>query len=121
MKRMRLTIALFALASVIAVGAALPAAAAEAPAPPAPIVRTWEAMDGEPQPQGRIEPMVLWTVSGIAIGCLVFGTFYLLKRRVGGFPKEPKWVAPISIMESKDFADEGTFGDSPAEAHGHGH
>ena len=118
---MRLSIALFVLASVLAVGAALPAVAADAPPQPAPVVRTWEPMDGELQPQGRVEPMILWTVSGILIGCLVFGTFYLLKRRVGGFPKDPKWVAPISIMQSKDFADEGTFGDAPAEAHGHGH
>ena len=65
-----------------------------------------------------IEPMVLWSVAAIASGSLLLSVFYLLKRKVGGFPDHPAWVAPITIMPSKNFADEGTFGpgDSPGEA-----
>ena len=50
-----------------------------------------------------IEPVVIWSFSGILAGALLLGVFYLLKRRVGGFPKNPSWVAPITIMPSKDF------------------
>jgi hypothetical protein len=58
------------------------------------------------------------------LGLIVVGVagtvFYLFKRRVGGFPEHPSWVAPITIMRSKDFPDETTFGDLPVDDHGHG-
>jgi hypothetical protein len=66
---------------------------------------------------GRVAPRVLWTFAGVAAGALIAGVFYLMKRRVGGFPRNPSWIAPITIMPSKDFADEGTFPDSPLDPH----
>lgn len=66
-----------------------------------------------------VVPGAIWTVVGVAAGALILGIFYLLKRRVGGFPQNPDWVAPISIMPSKDSPDEGAFGDVAPDAHGH--
>jgi len=77
--------------------------------------------EGEPEESASDEtdivPVAVWTIAGVLLAGLAGGVFYLLKRRVGGFPQNPSWVAPISIMESKDFADEGSFGDAPVESH----
>ena len=66
-----------------------------------------------------VVPGAVWTVVGVAVGGLVLGIFYLLKRRVGGFPQNPDWVAPITIMPSKELPQEGDFGDAAPDAHGH--
>jgi hypothetical protein len=47
-------------------------------------------------------PTVLWMLAAVAVFALVLGTLYLFKRRVGGFPRNPTWVPPISIMRSAD-------------------
>jgi hypothetical protein len=57
--------------------------------------------------------MLIWASAAIAVAGLLLGILYLLKRKLGGFPEHPAWVAPITIMPSKNFADEGTFGDAP--------
>ncbi|GIW13926.1 MAG: hypothetical protein KatS3mg062_1365 [Tepidiforma sp.] len=58
-------------------------------------------------------PAVLWSLVGVGVFAVVLGVLYLFKRQVGGFPENPDWVAPISIMRSRDLpADD--------DAHGHG-
>ena len=49
-----------------------------------------------------ILPPVVWMLCGVAAFALVLSIFYLLKRRVGGFPANPAWVAPITIMPSSE-------------------
>ncbi len=99
-----------------------PAMAAE-PAPDAPVL-TVRPREGEDEshgeaagPQSDIRTVAVWTIAGTLIGGLALAILYLLKRRLGGFPKNPVWVAPITIMQSKDFPDEGYYGDTPADAH----
>ena len=65
--------------------------------------------------------MLVWSTAGIVASGILLSVFYLLKRRVGGFPANPAWVAPITIMQSKDFPTEGSYGDVPADAHGAHH
>ena len=123
--RMALALALM----VALVGVAAPAMAAErSERSPAPLAVSQEG-EGEGEAAGDegdgggitidVVPVTLWTLAAVAGLCVVGGVFYLFKRRVGGFPKNPSWVAPISIMESRDFPDEGDFGDALPDAHGH--
>ena len=72
-------------------------------------------------PTTDVVPVAVWTIAGVLIMGVVATVFYLLKRRVGGFPANPAWKAPITIMPSKDFADEGAFGDVAPDAHGAHH
>ena len=44
---------------------------------------------------------------GVAGGSAVLGVLYLLKRKVGGFPEHPSWVAPISVMPAGELPSEG--------------
>lgn len=120
MKKLPLRAALLAVVALIAIAAVAPAAAAEAPREPAPIVRQLRPLPNEGESSGGgsdVKPMVIWSIVTVLGGATVFGTLYLLKRRVGGFPQHPAWVAPITIMPSKDFADEGAYGDAPAGGH----
>ncbi len=64
-----------------------------------------------------VVPVAAWTIVTVVLFALVGTVFYLFKRRIGGFPANPAWKAPITIMPSKDFADEGAFGDAPVDAH----
>ncbi|MCZ2108308.1 MAG: hypothetical protein LC118_01840 [Dehalococcoidia bacterium] len=50
-----------------------------------------------------VVPTVLWSLVGVIAFAIVLGIFYALKRGVGAFPKNPTWVAPISIRPSSDF------------------
>lgn len=59
--------------------------------------------------------MALWSLIGVTIFGGGLGVLYLFKRRVGGFPENPTWVAPISVMLASDLP--GDDGD----AHGAGH
>lgn len=68
---------------------------------------------------GDTGPRVTWALAAIGAGALVLGSLYLFKRRIGGFPEHPAWVAPITILKSSDSPDETTFGDAPAGGHGH--
>jgi hypothetical protein len=58
-----------------------------------------------------VVPTLVWMALGVAGFGVVLTMCYFLKRRVGGFPKNPIWVAPISIRPSSDF---------PADADAHG-
>ena len=66
----------------------------------------------------EVEPVAIWSFIVILLLAGLGGVFYLLKRRMGGFPSNPAWVAPITIMRSKDFPDENSYSDAPAhDAH----
>jgi hypothetical protein len=112
-----------ALVGLLALAWVLPAAAAEtAVAPAAPVTVAAEEEHGGSlavrDGLGMTKPIV-WTIVATLTGALILGVFYLLKRRVGGFPENPSWVAPITIMPSSELPDEHTYGDTPAGAHGH--
>lgn len=68
-----------------------------------------------------VVPMAIWSIVGVLLFSFVLGVLYLLKRRIGGFPKDPEWVAPISIERSATFAKEGDFGDVAHDSHGSHH
>lgn len=122
----------FLLAAVL--GAAVFGGAASALAagqmPLAPTVAAGANQEGEggeeegphaaatPQGESQDTEKVVWTLSGIGAAAILFGVFYLFKRRVGAFPANPSWVAPITILRAGDLPDEGDFG--PTEAHDHG-
>jgi hypothetical protein len=113
MTALRFRIAALTAAGCFALAAAAPAFALEA----------GQSASGSflftPASERNIIPVVLWTLAGIAIGCLVFATFYLLKRRVGGFPRNPSWIPPIELMHSKDLADENTWPESSSAPSDH--
>ncbi|PFG74288.1 hypothetical protein [Tepidiforma thermophila] len=94
------------VALLLATALVVPAAADDGHGSPDPMVQSGGAgVD--------VLPVVLWSLAGVAVFSVVLGVLYLLKRQVGGFPENPEWVAPISIMRSRDLpADD--------DAHGHG-
>ena len=61
-----------------------------------------------------VRSVTLWSLASIAGGCAALGVLYLFKRKVGGFPENPSWVAPISIMPSSGLPQDG---DTPHDAH----
>lgn len=117
MKRQSPRLAVLALVAVLSIGAALPVAARQLPVEPAPVVRGFqETGDNDSGTSSR--DMLIWFSVGVGVFGLVLGVLYLFKKEIGGFPENPDWVAPITILRSKDSPDEGFFGDAPA---GHGH
>lgn len=118
---MRTLLIRIVLATALLVGlAAAPAAALAAPmapAPPAAIHALPQASDDEHD----VLPVTIWALVGTLIGALVLGILYLFKRRVGGFPTNPDWVAPISIERSETFPKEGDYGDIAPGSHGAHH
>jgi hypothetical protein len=88
---------LFAFAAISAVGAALPAFAADG------------EKTGGPD---TLVPVVIWSLVGVCIAGVVFGVLYLFKKQVGGFPQPPSWTPPIDLMLSKDLPQ-----DPPEEHH----
>jgi hypothetical protein len=116
---LRLRLVLPAVVAVLAAVSAVPALAAEAPPPAAEIVRGAASLpqEGTQESTHRVEPGLIWTLVGVGIGAAVFGSLYLFKRHIGAFPKNPAWVAPISVMPSSTFPDEDTFGDAAGGAH----
>lgn len=72
-------------------------------------------------PIGDVVPVALWTFLAVVGAGLIGGVLYLFKRRIGAFPKNPAWVAPITIMRSADAPDEGAFGEAAADGHGAHH
>jgi hypothetical protein len=91
------------------------AIAAWAPAAAAPVM---EAGYG---PGRSVEPVILWTAIGVGITSLGLGVFYLFKRQVGGFPRNPSWTAPISIMRSADLPGDRDPHEATAPGHEDGH
>jgi hypothetical protein len=120
MKVFQLRFALLAVAALLALGAAVstinavPLVGHDGPT----VAHAQEAQDDG---DGGIDvvPGVVWTVVGVVAGAVVMGALYFLKRRLGGFPENPSWVAPISIETSDTFHDEGTFGDQVPSAQAH--
>ncbi|MCC7366261.1 MAG: hypothetical protein IT303_18030 [Dehalococcoidia bacterium] len=126
MKAFPVHIALLAVAAILALAAAVSTvAAAEAPAElPARAAAFQDEEEGGTADDGSgvdVVPVAVWTTVGVLGGAVVFGVLYMLKKRLGGFPANPSWVAPITIMPSKDFPDETTYGGDDAHGHGHGH
>jgi len=98
MKKLRVRLVSVAVAAALAV---LPAVASAAP-------------NGQVGGSERaVEPMLIWMAIGVAISAVCLGALYLFKRRIGAFPENPTWTAPITIMRSSDLPGDG-------DAHGHG-
>lgn len=102
-KRWQLQLLLLAVAATISFGAALPVAAAATQREPTPIVREYDPQE-RGEGSGNTTTPIIWAVIGIAAASAIGGTLYLLKREVGGFPTDPDWVAPITILRSSDSA-----------------
>lgn len=96
----------FTVAVVAAMLAALPVVASAAP----------NSQAGGPD--RAVEPMLIWMAAGVAVSALVLSALYLFKRRIGAFPKNPTWTAPITIMRSSDLPGDGDpHGAAPADQH----
>jgi hypothetical protein len=125
MHRLPLRTLLVVVALGLALGAGLPAfAASQGAEPGGPHIAAQEGEGGSAASGGDrdVKTVVLWTIASIAAGAAVMGALYTFKRRVGGFPRNPTWVAPITILRSADAPDEGTFpDDGSAGDAGHGH
>lgn len=112
--------ALLAVAALLAVGAAVSAINAETLPIDEPVSTAhWQEADGNGDDGIDVVPVAAWTLVAVVVGGIILGTFYLLKRRVGGFPENPDWVAPISIEESHTFPKEGDYGDQVPSAQAH--
>lgn len=70
-----------------------------------------------PDSEKDVVPRVAWMLAGVAASALVLGMLYKVKRAVGGFPENPTWVAPITIMPSSQLPGDG----DPHAADSHGH
>jgi hypothetical protein len=97
------------------------ASAAAAAAPAFPAAETAVAIAQAGGEERDVWPVAAWTLVGTFIFALVFGILYLFKRRVGGFPKHPDWVAPISIERSETLPREGDYADVSPGAPGAHH
>ena len=121
MKRLPLRILLVAILAIAAAGAT-PALAREARPMSSAAIPAWqpqtEGSGAANSDDGSID-RALWALLGVGIGAAAGGGLYLLKRALGGFPKNPAWTAPISIMRSKDSPE--SYGEAPADAHGSHH
>ncbi|MEO9256478.1 MAG: hypothetical protein ABI305_13135, partial [Tepidiformaceae bacterium] len=123
MKSMR-AILVCTSAALVAAAAALPAFAAEMP-------HTALAQAQSVAPQVLVgestvdvKVVVTWMIACVLLSGLVLAALYMFKRRIGGFPAHPKWVAPISIMKASDLPGdvdphESTPPDIGAHATGH--
>ncbi|MGE3076478.1 MAG: hypothetical protein AB7N24_11405 [Dehalococcoidia bacterium] len=49
-----------------------------------------------------VKEVTIWSIVSIAGGAAILGVLYLFKRKVGGFPENPAWVAPITIMPASE-------------------
>ena len=110
------------LLTVLCGAIAAPAAALAAQQDPGPHRQVVAAQEAQPQDGGGnsgLGSAVIWSLVGIGIFAVALGAFYYFKRQVGGFPENPSWVAPITIMPSKDFPDEADFGEPATPGHGH--
>jgi len=60
----------------------------------------------------EVKEVTIWSLVSIGAGATLLGVFYLFKRKIGAFPENPSWVAPITIMPASELP-----GDD--DAHGH--
>lgn len=71
-----------------------------------------------------VKEVALWSIAGVAVGAVVLGVLYTFKRKVGGFPANPSWVAPITIMPSRDLPgddNQGHEATAPHDSHAPAH
>lgn len=118
MTRIRHRLLVLGAAGAIGLSTILPAGATWVPIDPVPIVRNRAHEDEAPSEDKDVTTTLLWSIGGIGAGAVVMGTLYLFKRKIGGFPKNPTWVAPITIMPSRENPTDETWGAGDA-AHGH--
>lgn len=125
---MRIRLLAAAAAFAFALATVAPAAAAAAqPAQPLPAVAAQDTGSHGASAESTSSGLsantdrILWSLLAIALAVPLGGIFYLLKRRLGAFPEQPEWVAPISVMRSRDLPDERTYQGSDAAAGSHGH
>lgn len=64
-----------------------------------------------------VKEVALWSIAGVAGGAVVLGVLYTFKRRIGGFPANPSWVAPITIMPSRDLPGDDNQGHEAGAGH----
>jgi len=63
--------------------------------------------------------VTMWSLVAIGGGSVILGALYLFKRKIGGFPEHPSWVAPISIMRASDLpGDDGAGHNDGHDPHG---
>ncbi len=115
---------IWAVFGVLGLATVLPATVPAAPLAPVgsgagDVVTALEEPHGEEQSiplSDRAKTALVWAVIGIAGLAGIGGILYRVKRKLGGFPENPSWVAPITVMRSRDLPDEGDFGDQvPSE------
>jgi len=97
-------------------------ARSQAPDLGTPVFAAQEHEEPASAPAGdQFDERILWSLLAVLLVVPAGGIFYLLKKRLGAFPENPEWVAPISIMRSRDLPDEHTYAgsDAPVDAHGH--
>lgn len=126
MKALSLQATLIAIALLLAVGAAVSAFASERSAAPGAPAAVHQEGGGGPVATGDgggsardVVPMALWAGAGIAVLAVTLATLHMLKRRMGGFPANPSWVAPITVMRSAESPDEGDYGDQAPSSQAH--
>ena len=100
MQRLPHRAAAAAFAAVAAVGAGLPAFAANG---------------SNSRGPDTLVPVVIWSLVAICVAALVYGILYWFKRQLGGFPQPPSWIPPIDYMLSKDLPQ-----DPPENGHHNG-
>lgn len=61
--------------------------------------------------------VTIWSIVGVTIFGTVLGVLYTFKRKVGGFPEHPAWVAPISIMPAGELPGDDNDGHEAHTAH----
>jgi len=71
-----------------------------------------------------VKEVALWSIASVAAGAVILGVLYTFKRKVGGFPENPAWVAPITIMPSRELPgddNQGHEATAPHDAHAPAH
>ena len=60
-----------------------------------------------------VKEVTIWSIVSIGTVSVLLGVLYLFKRKIGAFPANPTWVAPISIMPAGELP-----GDDDDAGHG---
>lgn len=66
-----------------------------------------------------VKEVAIWSMVGIAGGAVVLGVLYLFKRKIGAFPENPSWVAPITIMPASQLPGDDNQGHEAVAADHH--
>lgn len=66
-----------------------------------------------------VKEVAIWSMVGIGAGVVVLGVLYLFKRKIGAFPENPSWVAPITIMPASQLPGDDNQGHEAVAADGH--